>query len=453
MACDHNWTIKFRNVNSGDPFEVRPIEMSLKLARTEYDFFRATLDWEVGEQMKPHTRYEGGEMYGLLPADICYNGDSIQRLMFRPDWVDYGSEFTHLQLHDLHKALADGVVDMQRPAAQLDQIYPEVLNAADNRLINDVTFTVPDAEDRIIYGSDFEGTHDGYSVSEEELETRYIVESDYAVDFDNISPERAIRRLNKKFRLKSWIDESGNLKVGLPETNQIRHLAASDDDRIWRYKDPSISHGREPIKNVIVEGAWVDEPGIDVDIMGWFDEGGTNDVKAMGIAERTDIDYGTSFSVKSTKAKKDALPHVAQLALKERMKQQNAGTTEIDPELSGRDVSDPIDLRPGDLIQMIPEDDYFDDVTATSGVVGDSPDKPGKVCGGFVHNEAYLVSEVEHSLNKSGEWQIFADLGMYPDVEIESYMTYFDPKAGEWVDESEIADDGSLSNMGIFEGI
>jgi hypothetical protein len=454
MTCDHDWTIKFRDVNDGDPFEVRPIEMSLKMSRTEYDFCRATLDWEVGEQMKPHTRYEGGAMYGLLPADVCYNGDPIQRLMFRPDWVDYGSENTHLQLHDLHKALGDGVVDQQRDTVNLEEIYTTVVEAASNRLIDEVRFTLPDSQVRTLYGNRSASGRGGRYRQQmaEDDETKKVVESTYAVDFDNISPQKALQRLNQKFRLKSWVNRNGVLVVGLPEANQVRHVAAASDDRVWRYKDPSISHGREPIQSVIVEGAWVDEPGIDLDVLGWFDKGGSNDVKAMGIAKRKDIDYGTSFSVKSTKAKRDALPHVARLALGERMKQQNAGTVELDPALSGTEVSNVIDLTPGDLLQMVPQDDYFDDPTSTSGEVGDSPDNPDEVCGSFVNNEAYLVSEVEHSVSNNGEWQVFADLGMYPDVEIEAYMTYFDPKAGEWVDDDEIADDGSLKG-GLFEGI
>jgi len=454
MSCNHNWTIKFRNVNDGDPFEVRPIEMSLKMSREEYDFCRATLDWKVGEEMKPHTRYKDGAMYGLLPADVCYNGNTIQRLMFRPDWVDYGNQNTHLQLHDLQKALKDGVIDEQRRNVTLENIYETVIEAASNRLIDEVRFTVPDSQVRKLYGNiPFDGKSN-FILKEmaEDDETKKVIDSNYAVDFDNISPEKALRRLNKMFKLKSWVNREGVLIVGLPEANKIRHIAASKDERVWRYKDPNISHGREPIQSVIVEGAWVDEPGLDLDVLGWFDEGGTADVKAMGIAKRTDIDYGTSFSVKSTKAKKNALPHIARLALKNRMKEQNAGTVEIDPELSGREISDPIDLTPGDLLHMVPEDDYFDNPSIDSGQIGDTPEDVDKVCGAFVNNESYLVNEVEHSVNKQGEWQIFADLGMYPDVEMDSYMTYFNPRANEWVDDGEIGEDGSLE-FGLFESI
>lgn len=453
MACDHDWTIKFLDINDGDPFEIRPIEMSLKMSRHEYDFCRAKAPWEVGEEMKPHTRYDDGALRGFTPVSVCHNGNPIRWLMFRPDWVDYGSEFTHLQFHDQHEALADGTVDIQRNTVSLKKIYPEIVNSANNRLIDEVKFTIPDNQTRHLIGGIGGGPERGTVEAENgDTETVRLLDASYAVDFDQISPERALRRLNKKFRLKSWVNSRGTLIVGVPEHNSVRHIAASDDERVWRYKDPNISHGREPIKKIIVEGAWVDEPGREVNPLDWFDQDESQDAKAIGIAEREDVDYGSTSYVSSTKAKRDALPHVARLALKEKMKQQNAGTIEIDPDISGTKHTDPLDLMPGDLLHIVPEDAYFDNPTADSGAIGDPPDNPGAVCGVFVNNEVYLVSEVEHNVTKDGEWQLFADLGMFSDVPIRSFMSYFDPTSDEWVDNSEIANNGSLEG-GLFESI
>jgi len=465
-ACDHDWTVRIRDANQEtryiDPFEFRPIEMSLKLSRNQYDFCRVKAHWSVGEEMKPHTRFEGGRLRDLKPVEICHNGDVIQQLMFRPDWVDYGSEYTHLQFHDLQKALADGTVDIQRELVSLKKIYPEVINSAENRLIDEVKFTVPDNSVRTVYGRagvvtltnkdwKLEARH-GPTAADETLR---VIDSSYAVDFDQISPERALQKLNKMFRLKSWVNREGGLVVGLPEANFVRHVAAPRDDRVWRYKDPNISHGREPIRKVIVEGAWVDEPGYENNIASWFDEGGGADVKAMGIAERQDIDYGTVAYVSSTKAKKDALPHVATLTLKEKMKNQNAGTVEIDPEISGEQHTSPIDLATGDLIHLVPDDELFDNPTATSGVIGDSPDREDIECNGFVNNEAYITTEVEHAVTEDGKWQIHADLGMYPDVDIAAKVGFFDPKEERWVKDEEITEDSEgnreLKGAGLFD--
>jgi hypothetical protein len=454
MTCDHDWTIRFPRINDGDPFEIRPVDMSLKMSRQKYDFCRATFSWKVGEEMKPHTRYEGGALYGLEPVDVCYNGTAIQRLMFRPDWVDYTSEFTHLRLHDLQKSLADGVVDMQRDTVDLKSIYKEVVSSAANGLIPKLTddnFTLPESQVRTLYkkGSATR-TQEGElrRKANETDKTEKVVESDYAVDFDQISPERAIQRLNKKFRLKSWVNRDGELIIGLPEANSVRHLAAPDDHRVWRYKDPQISHGREPVKKVIVMGAWEDSPKLENDPTSWFDKDGTGDARVIGVAERTDIDYGSTFSVKSTGAKRNAVAEVARLALIERMKQQNAGTVGIHPELSGTEVSNPLDLATGDLLHLVPNDDYFENPTATSGRIGDESYDRDAVCGSITRNEAYLVSEVEHKVTDDGEWQMYADVGMYPDERvrdsIEAGMAYFDPTEEEWYSDAEFSDDGWL---------
>jgi hypothetical protein len=450
MSCDNDWTIRFEDVG-GSYFEVRPVTMSLTQSRDEYSFFRAKLPWEVGVRMKPHTSNEDGLLRGLTPVTVLYNGKSIAKLLFRPDWVDYRGDFTHLQLHDRQKALADGLIDISRTSIQLKDIYKKVLNAASNRIIDTVRFTVPDGHIRTVYGK--KGMTSQESVDGEYKnrvfaagldKTQRVIDSLYAADFDNISPEKALARLNKKFRLKTWLNRQGELVVGLPEANNITHLAAPRDERVWRYKNPQISHNREPIKSVAVEGAWVDEPGFDPDPTKWFDKGGMADVKAYGIAHRTDVDEGTTFSVSSTKAKKDALPHIAQVAIEERIKQSNSGSVEIDPNFSGSMVSDVIDLRPGDRLHLVPRDELFDNPTATSGKNGDFPDNMDEMCGDFVNNETYLVTEVEHSV-QDGNWTVHADLTLVPDIQVKSFMTYFSPQKEKWVKASQINDDGSLS--------
>lgn len=460
MTCDHDWTFKFRGINDesgASPLEVRPISMSLKKSRSEYNFVRAKLSYDVGEMMKPHTRYSTGKLYGIVPVDVCLNGDPIHRLLFRPDWISYGSQYTHLTLHDLHKSLADGILDIQRQKVRLEEIYQEVVNGANNRIIDEVKFTVPDEQVRTIYGqsalnntrgNDFDGARDEVLRDK----TKAAVDSSTAVDFDQISPEKALQRLNKIFQLRSWINSEGVLVVGLPEAKQVTHLAAPRDERVWRYKDPSINHSREPIRKVMVEGAWVDEPGVEHNPAEWFNKGGTADVRAIGIAKRTDIDYGKVFSVSATKAKKDSLAQIAELALTERMKEKNSGTVEIDPDISGTTVSDPKDVQPGDYIRLVPEDSYYDNPTANSGAIGDSPD-PEEICGEFTNNETYRINEVEHNLTEDGSWQIFCDLGLEPNITVRSFMTYFEPSSGEWVEAENVADDGSLKKDGWLENI
>lgn len=452
MSCEHDWTFRFPDVG----FEIRPTTIDLNLSRREYDFCRAKFFYTVGEEMKPHTS-NGGKLDRITSVDVLYNGEPIKRLLFRPDWVTYNEERTEIEFHDFHKALADARVDIQRFEIQLKDIYKEVINQPGNDIIPTITdenFQLAENQVRTLFG----GVPPGI-VEEENIETddtKRLIEGKYAINFDNISAEEAVARLNEKFGLHSWSNESGELIIGVPEENEVRHVAADGDSRVWKYKNPSISHGREPVKRVLVEGPWIDEPGIEGasdafrEVKSWFTEGrGSAEYRSYGIAERTDIDYGTVFTVKAHEAKRDALPEVAILALREKMKSQNAGTVEIDTELSGTEVSDPVDMKPGDSIQLVPDDEPFDNVTATTGNLQDSPDVED-YCGTLVHNETYLISDVQHRVTDSGRWRAFADVAIYPDVPIESGLAYFDPTDREWLDDSKIASDGDLKG-GFFE--
>jgi hypothetical protein len=383
----------------------------------------------------------------------------VKRLLFRPDWVTYNDRRTEIEFHDIHKALSDVRVDIQRFKIQLKDIYKEVINDPGNNIIPEITddnFQVSDSRVRTIFGEvpeDWKGFE-----GEGEDETQKALDSAYAADFDNISAEEAVARLNDKFGLRSWATADGELMIGIPEEGQIRHVAAQSDPRVWKYKNPSINHGREPVKRVLVEGPWVDEPGIEGfsdgyrELKSWFTDStqGSADVRAYGIAERTDIDYGTQFMVKVSEAQVDALPEVATLALKRKMKSQNAGTVEIDTELSGTEISEPVEAQPGDIIQLVPNDENFQNPTATSGELGDKPADRDETCGSFIHNEAYLVNSVNHQVSDSGRWTVDAQIAMYPDVPTSNGIAYFDPSDREWLEDSKIAEDGSLKG-GFFE--
>lgn len=434
MKCDNNWTIALVGIDGSDFLEIRPRSMNLKLSRNKYDYCRASFSTDVNEILKPYTS-EDNILSGLTSVEVRYNGTYIKGLLLRPDWIDYGSELTHIQFKDRHKALSSGTVDIKKGSAQLKDVYKEVFNQATNDIIDDISFTT-DLKNKYLFGGNTKvwgkKTPKRKKVEDEMKET---FDSSFAVDFDKITPELAIRKLNKKFSIKSWINRNDKLVIGRPTATQVRHIAAPNDGRVWRYKDPSISHSREPIMSVMVEGAWEDEPGFDPDVTDWFDKGGTADVRATGLAQRTDVSEGKQMYLENTKAKKDALSEIAVNALKEKSKQQNSGTIEIDPNLSGNVVSHPVDLTPGDALHLIPNDEYFDSPTATSGEIGDEPPAT-EICGGFVNNEVYLVTAVDHNKTDGGDWQIHVDISKIPDFDIESRMVYFDPKSEEFIGEN-----------------
>jgi hypothetical protein len=442
--------------------------MSLKTSRNDLDFCRAKFSNEVGEEMKYETRFADGKLSERKVATFRYDGYKVQEYLFSPDNVTYGRNYTHITFEDLQKSLDDGIIDTQKTEITLHEAYQNVFDKVDNDLIDTLVFNLSEEQQKALVGGGavFPGTPDnegspfaGISqlrglegrarrlafhnvVSEIEQSENYkLLDSFFAIDFNKISPLKAILRLNKLFGLKTWISRSGSLHVGTPETSNIKHLAAPDDKRVWRLKDPQISHGREPIKTVIVQGAWQDEAGVPGprDIVEWFsnnDGSGVGDAVAYGYASRTDIQYGQTITIKNTKAKKDALPKIARSKLREKMKQQQTGTVEIDTRISGEEVSKLERVRPGDFIHLVPDDVHFDFTYAGSGSIG-AGEQTETECSSMVDNDIYLITEVEHNQQDSGHWSIFLDIVMYPTAPIGSQLIYFDPETGEIVDEEE----------------
>jgi hypothetical protein len=476
MTCANTaeWTVRFPEVNSGEPFEIRPVEMSLKQERRKFDHFRGTFDWEVGQEMKPHTRYNGGALRSQQRVQVCLDGDPVQAMLFKPDRVDYTDEATYIELVDLQKSLENGTVDKQWDQVKLEDAYEYAFGVYEKSfedkqkdpLLTDIKFTTTEVlSDELVGSSAFTDTDqsDDFQQSSsasserrhqiqgiEASDTYQMVDSRYAVDFGKISPAKAIWKLNKKYRLQSWADADGTLWVGTPETTMRRHIAAQDDDRVWHFTDASIKHPREPVQSVVVEGKWVDEPGVGTvdDIVSWFNQGdddGFGDFRATGIAARGDIDYGLSFTVKNTGAKRDALDTVARLALREEMKKRNSGTVEIDPAKSG-DFTSLRNATLGDFLHLVPDDDHWENPDAETGRIGHTDPKVlHTACGNFTHNEVYVIQGIEHELAPEGGWTVHFDIALYPDNPIESFVRYFNPDASgdeqKWYEWSEV-DDG-----------
>lgn len=463
--------------HGGTPIEFRPVSMTLSMPRKGMDFFRAKLPSEVGDMLQPYTR-SGAKLGFRKTAEVRLNGDLIQTLLFIPDGVSYGQNFTHLKLYDTIKAMDDGVVDKQWSSVTLQDAYQHVFDQVDNDIVEGPFFSLAENTTQRLLGDSAlprtnESTVDveeGFRIKEldslstgllkhtlyagsvqeaAQSQTQKLTDSYFAIDFNKESPLKAITKLNKKFSVNTWTSRSGAVYVGYPEANSIEHIAAPDDQRIWRYKDPQISHPREPVKSVIVEGAWVDEPGISGlnDIASWFnpnDESGFGDAIALGYAERKDISNGITFTVKNTKTKKNSLQDVAEVALREKMKKQSSGTIEIDPSISGEQATPVESVRPGDIIRLVPPDHIFDNPTANSGAPNNPP-ASDDYCGSYVRNENYVVSEVEHQVNESGDWMVSLDVGRHPDADVGTVLKYWVPKTGETIKP------GEFEEFGIFE--
>jgi len=474
MSCEYgNWTVRFPEVDgTSGPFEISPDEITLKMEDRKFDFCRAEFDVEIGEMMKPETNNDDGALSFAQAAEVCLNGHPVRVLHFRPDYVSYGNRGTYMELHDMQESLDSGIVDKHWDRVTLRNAYEHVFSKRDKNLIRDIKFMVPDelpSGQEIITTLTGEAAHEPsfFKGGRENYEKKFyepennerLLESYYALDFNKISPAQAIWELNDRFQMQTWVDSDYTLWVGMPENVSMLHVAASDDERVWRYRDDAvqIKHPRDPIFGVVVQGSWYDEPGIGggedsvEEVISWFgfagvseDEanGGAADVRAEGVAYFPDVDpeYGQLLTISDSNAKRDALPHVAQTYLYEEMKKQHSGSVELIPSLSGDQVSPMRALTVGDALHLVPEDKHFDGVVdATSGRMGNEPEDIG--CGQFIHNEIYMVTGVTHNVS-GGYWTVTADVAMFPDNDVEKYVRYFSPRTEEYLDEEDVWPDG-----------
>lgn len=458
MTCENtDWRFKFDTRREMNALEVRPISMDLELSRFDYDYCRSKFPPEVGEVIKPYTRKRNGIFNKLIRVRIFNDEDKVHSMVCRPDYIRFGNDATHIELHDLQESLSNGLVNMKREVVTLRNVYNDVFDQAVTSLVSGPEFQdIPDDTPTEIWGtlgdSDYEPPGDGgvdFGKRFKEDNSKKLIDSKFAVDFENISPERAIHKLNKLYGLQSWVTRNGVLKIGNPSRGDSIHFAAPDDERVWRYEDVSVTHGREPIRKVMVMGAWIDEPGWGgfdeaVDEVASFinnDDQGKADARIVGIAERQDIHYGKTVFMTADGAKKDGVTNTAVQELRNRMMDTHSGSVEINAQLSGEQVSNLIDIYPGDTIRMVPDDSYFDNPTADSGNIFDTPPRD-EICGRFVNNEQYLITGVTHEVEGSN-WTISTDIGLNPRVPIDTRITYYNPDNNEFISKSEFDFDGS----------
>lgn len=446
MVCEHvaKWTVEFPWIPGEDgQFEIRPIQMSFSINRTGYDYCRAKFPYEVGNMMSDQVSNPDHPLRYPTVVNIKYDGTTVRKLLWKPQYIKYGRKFTHIQFQDLQRTLADGSLDMKRSAINIFEAYERIIEGAENPIIQDVEYNLPEGAAVIaepqkvnLLGDPADGE---FTVDEDNPNNFQEIEFD-GFDHEDITPEKAIQELNSLFSVQSWVRDDRTLMVGIPEGREQNHFAAPNDDRVWRYKDPQTKEGREPVKTVFVKGKYTDLPGHDMaDSLDVMSDKGLKDVQLFGIASRTDIDRGKSVAISDQKVGQDAIEYRAENALMEEVKTADRGTVELDTNNSGHQVSHPIEAKPGDSITLVPHDKHFDNPSADSGVIGDRPPRD-ELCAGFVHNRTYFITEVEHNLTEGGHYGVFIDLGIYPSMEIETAVAYWKPDSEQWISRASFND-------------
>ena len=445
--CKDEWTFRFPYTEGREgPLEIRPKSFTFDASYGEYDYCKAKFSQEVGDMLRQHTESPYGRLAEKKFVQLCYEGDPRYALLFRPQHVTYGSNYTHIEFRDVLETMDEDVVDEAWDVVTVRDAYEAVWEAGKNDVIKGLRFTNLDAADGQFAAAeavDAEAYIDGY-LYDESSQTSDLLDVTTALDFQQVSPARALEEANEKFGLQSWVDLDGYLWVGIPEASERLHVAAPDDDRVWRWTDPSLRSPRDPIKAVIVKGDWIDDPRhlnrerfaqqlFDVDEK-------TGEVQVHGLAWRPNVSLGETFIIEDTDVKSDSIEEVATAALRNELKYNYSGQISINPQEGGH-YTDPSDVRLGDYLHVVPDDDHFASTSRTTGSITDETPvvhDEDSDCRPEVSNMVFLITGVRHRINNNGSWDLSLDVNFYPfpDVyPVEATTRYFDPNSEEYLND------------------
>jgi hypothetical protein len=463
MSCENSPEISFSfEDNQGNTvLQIRPRSMQFDRNRNEFDYCTAEFSNEVAEHISPHLDEESDFLRRPLPVVLHIEGEPVYRLLWVPDGVRFTENEVHVDLHDPQKFLTRGVVDWKQNNVKLREAYEYVFAQRDTsgpQIFNDIKFTIPDESytelrtryRKSVFGYEFWSDSETEEILDEErAESPNYIESDdhsetikrleeenviniidghYAIDFEKITPWEAITKLNEKFGVTTWAAPDGNLWVGARATTGVAHLAAPDDDRVWKLQNFNVSPPRDPIVKYTIEGPWKTDPADTPDeyLSDFADlNTGTKDFRLHGVATRRDILFGQE-GFEQIDAKKDALEAIAKRKLVNKEREQWSGYIEIDPEQSGSVQSEARYTQIGDIVHTLPPE---------------NGDKEGSTCSSNIKDELYYVVGVQHSLNESGNWGMRLDVvpildGPLSPSEIETKIRYYDPSEKEYIEEN-----------------
>lgn len=473
MSCNESSNISFEfQTDDGTTYlEIRPREIQFERSRGKFDLCTAEFSQEVVDHIQPHVENDNSVFRQPLPVILKIEDTPVHRLLWVPESPRFTGDEVHIEFHDAQKILTRGEVDWKRDTVKLREAYEHVFDQRDKTgptILKGIKFTDTDQEyeelvaryrgdegfwkgvfrqnskeykdtaqeERIKLNEDGNiRSQDEAIRSLEEKNISNIIEGHSAINFDRVTPWKAINELNEKFGATTWVGPDGYLWVGSRVTSGFVHFATPDDSRVWKLSDYNVTPPRDPVIQSRVRGGWADDPTEShVENIFWEIESlnhGTEEFRIEGVATLDGAVYGQEI-VTELEAKRDALEDIAKRKMINKQRQQWEGYIEIDPELSGREITDPKHVEVGDRINTIPPD-------SDSG-------EDGGFCDSNIKNSLFDVVGITHSLSPAGNWNLRLDIvpvlqgDLSPD-NIETRLRYYDPAAKEFLEKDDLDTD------------
>lgn len=445
MTCANSANVSFRfNTLNGDTYlEIRPKSMQYDQTRGKLDYCKAEFGQDVADVIK--REINKGTLSPLtqpLSVILRIKGENLYRLLWVPDGARFVEDGVHVEFHDPQKFLTKGVIDWKQESVRIKDAYEYVFENRSQegpQVLNDIKFSIAENSYNVLRANDestfspYSSTATGYAdydnyVKDAEQENIVnIINDNYAVDFDKMTPWECINELNEKFAVTTWVDSEGNLWVGSRSATGYPHIAASDDDRVWKITEYNTPAPRDPVVRSVIRGGWEND-----NDESWYENAEelisqrrTQDFRIEGVAKtKTSSLLGQEIFIEDINAKKDSLEDIAKLRLSQKQREQQNGYIDINPEISGVEFSDPKYVKIGDTLRTVPPDNDLNN---------------GSVCDTNIEDELFHIVGIQHELSEDGNWRLRLDVVKQLDDElnpdnIETNLRYYDPFAEEYID-------------------
>ncbi|WP_330630657.1 hypothetical protein [Halocatena halophila] len=398
---------------------MQPVELDSRSKRRHYSYVQAKVTRQAGELID-------NKVKAFEPVTVSIEGVPLNRFYVPQDGITLNNDNGIINLDDAHKIMERGAITKNFDDSTLGDIVDFIYSKVSDPLgaIKSVEFTAQTDQSESIQ-SYSESLRGGFDVSYPGV--KYVegaanvvgnsiqdinnffapghVDSFASLQFDNISPRKAMAKVEDEFGVESWVDILGTLWVGHPESRPVNSLTVDPRGHGLRVKELNITKSTVPIKRVIARGA-TDYRGFEFPEMddifsiekiypvaeAWVS--GANDGRVMAIEEPLNI-Y----------KQKDLEEAVKGYLLRESMG-NTSGNIAFNG-LASQSSSILSSLSVGDTIS-VPSTTRTDD------------------CSNSADGGDYIVRGVKHNFNPRLGWESIVDLGGVPDsIESKSYI--YDP--------------------------
>ncbi|WP_143421023.1 hypothetical protein [Halorubrum halodurans] len=359
-------------------------------------------------------------------------GDVVQnRYIYESDSLRLANDKAWLTLYDARRILNSGVISNKFDEVSLEDVVSFIVEEREDPFNAITGYAFPDesanAETQswkeqyveAVAGEDVDANDGGLLGFVETAgafltgliaDATFIRRDKGGFDFEDISPNDALKQVEAEYGVEAWVNEEGVLYVGRPESSPNNRHVVPPNIRESPYviSDYNITKGVTPITNVHLTGTQTWQKTGD----GMFD--GNKALYPIGRATIEGQDGGTYAPDEPLRLRSpEALERAARNRLIDlAMSERNGNFV-----LNGFASTEPeklVTMSVGDTLVVAPN--------------------IGEYCTKDVDGGVFVVEEVQHRIDTRNGWKVTAEVGAVPDNITTSSVWYLPEKDEEYAD-------------------